>query len=123
MNKRIIAAALILTMLSGCVSMFGDSSDKITVHSNDPAATILVNGNEVGQGSVVYPLPRGKTAILTATKNGCADRSVPTDQSIDGLYWLNIFVWPGLVVDMATGAMKKADPTDYTVTPDCRKHA
>lgn len=103
--------------------MFGDSNDKITVHSNDPDANILVNGNEVGQGSVVYSLPRGNSAILTATKNGCADRSVPTNQSIDGLYWLNIFVWPGAIVDVATGVIHKADPTDYTVTPDCRKHA
>lgn len=124
MHKLTIAtAAIILMTLSGCVSMFGDSNDKITVRSNDPDANILVNGNEVGQGSVVYSLPRGKTAILTATKNGCADRSVPTEQSIDGLYWVNILVWPGLIVDVATGAAHKADPTDYTVTPDCRKHA
>lgn len=116
-----MSALLALILLSGCVSMFGDSNDKITVRSNDPDAEILVNGNDVGRGSVIYPLPRGKTVVLTATKKGCADRSLPTDHSIDGLYWVNIFVWPGAIVDLATGAMYKADPTDYVVTPDCRK--
>jgi hypothetical protein len=112
-----------MVMLSGCASMFGDSKDQVTIHSNDPDAKILVNGNEVGKGSAVYAMPRGKTAIITASKDGCSDRSIPTEQSIDGITWINIFVWPGFIVDAATGAMHKADPTDYTVTPDCRKQS
>ena len=122
MHKHTIVAALILITLSGCASMFSDNADKVTIRSNDADAKILVNGNEVGQGSAVYSLQRGKSAILTATKSGCSDRSVPTEQAIDGMFWLNILVWPGAIVDVATGAIHKADPTDYTVTPDCRKH-
>lgn len=123
MNKRIIAAALILTTLSGCASMSGDKADSVTIHSDVPDAKILVNGNEVGQGSVVYLMPRGnKSALLTASKSGCKDRSVQTQQSIDSVTWWDALFWPSFFFDAMTGAMYKTDPTDYTITPDCRKH-
>jgi hypothetical protein len=116
--KHVLLCALFL--LSGCASMFGDSTDQVTIHSNDPNAKLLVNGNEIGTGTAVYSVQRGKSVILTATEKGCADRSLPTEQSIDGITWLDIFFWPGFIVDAATGDMHKTDPTDYTVTPDCR---
>lgn len=120
MTRKILTFSAII-LLTGCATMFGDSADQITIHSNDPNAKILINGNEIGTGQATYSLPRGKTAIITATEPGCSDRSMPTDETIDGNTWLNILVWPGFLVDAATGNIHKAGTTDYTVTPDCHK--
>jgi hypothetical protein len=73
----------------------------------------------VGKGSAQYVLPRGKEATITASKAGCDDRSIQTEKRIVGATWLNIFFWPGFIVDVATGAIQKADPTTYTVSPQC----
>ena len=121
--KYVIAVAIsigTILPLSGCASIFGSSSDQITIQSNEPGAKIQVNGNEVGQGSAVYSLPRGNSAIVTASKKGCEPRSVPTGQSIDGVTWLDIFFFPAFLVDAATGKMHEADPTHYTVSPACK---
>jgi len=116
-----LAAVLCITLTSGCAAIFGDKSDQITIHSGDPAAKISVNGNQIGTGSAVYSVPAGKMANITASKPGCFDTTIQTDQSIRGATWLDILFWPGFIVDAATGDMHKTDPTDYVVTPNCNK--
>jgi hypothetical protein len=110
-----------LLALSACATMFGDSSDQLTIRSNDPAAKLIVNGNQVGTGSAVYSLRRGKEANITASKPGCSDTTISTDKSMVGAAWLNILFWPGFIVDAATGRMFEADPTSYTVNPNCQQ--
>lgn len=105
--------------LTGCASMFGDSNDLITVTSNEPEATILLNGNEIGTGKAQYTLPRGDAALITAKKEGCGERSTQTSRKIVGATWLNILFPIGFLVDAATGKMHKTEPTSYTVTPAC----
>lgn len=117
--KKILPIIVLSISLSGCATIFGDSKDLINVRSNDPAATILINGNEMGKGSAQYTVMRGKEATITATKKGCSDRSVQTEKSMVGATWLNILFWPGFIVDVATGSMQKTDPLDYTVSPSC----
>ena len=116
---NLTAIIVCLMSLSGCATIFGDSNDKITIHSNDPDAKILVNGNQIGTGNAVYSLPRGKTAILTASKKGCHDVSMPTDQVLAGATFVNLIFWPGYLIDAASGAIHKAGTLDYTLTPNC----
>jgi hypothetical protein len=118
---NLIGILLSLAMLSSCATIFGDNSDKITIHSKYPDAAILVNGNQVGTGSAVYDLPRGKTAVLTATKSGCSDISMSTDQTLAGITFVNLIFWPGYLIDAASGAIHKAGTLDYMLTPKCNK--
>ncbi len=117
--KKIVSVLVVSSLLSGCATIFGSSSDIITISSKDPAATILVNGNEVGNGSATYTLKRGKQAVITASKKGCQDRTVITDQSVAGAAFFNLIFVIGWLVDAVSGALYKADPTQYTVTPAC----
>ena len=116
-----LSVILVALFLSSCATIFSDKSDKITIHSKDPEARILVNGNEIGKGNAVYSLAKDKTAIITASKKGCSDMSVPTEQSINGVTFINLIFWPGYLIDAATGKIHKADPAEYTVTPNCEK--
>lgn len=119
----IISLGLVLGLSTGCASIFGDNNDQISIRSNDPQATLQVNGNNVGTGSAIYSVPHGQTTLITATKPGCEPRSVATSQTIRGATWLDIFFWPTFLIDAATGAMHKTDPDNYTVTPECPKKA
>lgn len=116
---KLVVSLVFAMTLAGCASIFGDSKDMLVINSSDPHATILVNGLEVGQGSAQYALPRGRDATIPASRKGCSDRSVQTEKRIVGATWLNIFFWPGFLIDIASGSMHKADPTHYTVTPKC----
>ena len=70
--------------IAGCATIFGDSNDIVTINSADPQAKLLIDGNEVGTGSAQYIMQRGDSAIITASKRGCADRSVRTQKKIVG---------------------------------------
>lgn len=117
MKKSLIFMLLFIS--SGCATIFGDSKDILNIRSVDPQARILVNGNEVGRGSASYALSRGRDATITASKKGCSERSVQTERKLVGATFLNIFFWPGFIIDVASGSMFKTSPTDYTVTPAC----
>lgn len=117
--RAVVLAGISTVSLTGCASMFGRSSDLVTIRSTDPEATILVNGNAIGTGTAQYKVKRGKDVTLTVSKTGCQERSVQTDTSLVGWTWLNIFFWPGFIVDAATGDMRRTDPTEYTLTPAC----
>jgi hypothetical protein len=116
--KNLCALGLILS-LSSCATMFGDSNDQINVRSDYKDAKLSINGNPVGKGQASYTLPRGDDALITASKKGCSDTTVPTSKKIVGAAFLNILFWPGFVVDAATGKLQKADPKDYKVNPMC----
>lgn len=118
MKKIILITSIILT-LSGCATLFGNNSDVLTIHSNEPTAKILVNGNQVGTGSATYTLVRPQTAIITASKPGCNDMSVPTGQAFNSTAALNTICILCWVVDAATGKIHLTEPTNYTVTPNC----
>ncbi len=119
--KKALSVVLCFGMLgsTGCGTLFGRSQDVVTIHSRDPEAAILVNGNEIGKGSATWPVKRGKNAIITASKKGCSDRTVVTEDSIAGAAYFNLLCLLCWIVDAATGKIRKTDPTDYTVTPAC----
>ena len=116
--KKLICL-LPLLVLPACATLFSDSNDLITIRSNDPAAKLMVNGNQVGIGSATYSLPRGRNATVTAAKAGCSDMTVSTEKSIVNTTWLNLLFWPGFIIDAANGKMFEADPKNYTVNPVC----
>jgi len=121
MKSKIIAIFLSTALLSACATLFGKDSDTLTIHSNDPQAKILVNGNQIGTGTATYTLVRPQTANITASKKGCNDMTVPTQQAFNPTAIINTICALCWLVDAATGKMHLTEPTDYTVTPNCDK--
>lgn len=116
MKKIVILIPLLLT---GCATMFAPSKDTVNINSTDKNTEILVDGQYVGTGNAHYEVQRGKSVTITAQKQGCAIGMVQTSKSIAGQTWINVLFWPGFIVDAATGAIQKTDPTTYTVNPNC----
>ena len=102
---------LILLLCSGCCSLFRSGSQSITVDSQPPGAKVKV-GEAIGTTPFTSIIPKGKEYVIVASFDG-SDQSQTLTRKVDGLYWVNILVWPGLIVDAVTGTMHEYDPTGY----------
>lgn len=94
--------------LSACSTIFGDNERDI--HINAP------KGAKVSVDNVVLPEKAPTTAtitnmwsptIITVQQPGCAAKSVTIRPEFQMIGILNILLWPGFIVDAATGDMMK----------------
>lgn len=83
----------------------------ITVNSKPEGAKVQL-GSLQGVTPYQVKLPKGKDYSITATYAG-KTQSTPLEKKVDGVFWINILVFPGLIIDAATGNMYKYDPTEY----------
>lgn len=117
--KKLSILLVLPFLLSGCATMFSDSKDVISITTNDKEASIMIDGQFVGKEKIQYIVPRGKSVVITANKNGCPSHVVQTTKSVNGMTFLNILFWPGFIVDAATGAIQKTDPLNYNISLNC----
>lgn len=76
MNKIIqsLTASVLLFPIAAC-SLLSPSKQTIKIVANDPNATIFVNGEPMGQGSVTATLKKSRSAAISAklgNKHGIA---------------------------------------------------
>jgi hypothetical protein len=119
LNKFIGMSVLICSLgLSGCATILTGSTDKVQVTSQEPGTEFSYNGIPFAKGeSASFELPRGMVASLQGSKAGCETTVITTSQTLNPVTFLNIINLFGFIVDSATGAMFKASPTNYAVTP------
>lgn len=113
MKKCTVIVVLFAVICSqGCCSLFKGGSELVSIDSNPQGAKVKV-GPYHGTTPYTVQIPRGKDYVITAEYNGKSE-VVSLNRSIQGLYWVNILLWPGLIVDAATGKMYNYDPTEYS---------
>ena len=103
---------IILVFIQGCCSIFNGGPQDITVNSIPQGAKVKI-GPYKGIAPYKVSIPKGKNYTITATYEN-ETKTESLHKSIDGIYWANILIWPGLIVDAATGKMYKYDPNKYT---------
>jgi len=108
----VLAAMLILNQ--GCCSIFTSGPQTISVDSKPEGAEVKI-GPYKGKTPYEVSIPRGKDYVILATYGG-ETQTLSLDKSIEGVYWINVLFWPGLIIDLATGKMFKYEPTDYEFT-------
>ena len=112
MKKSIVCVLLaIMLFTQGCCSIFTSGPQTVSVNSVPPGATVKIGPHE-GVTPYEVSLPRGKDYTITARYDG-KEKNQHLNRNIEGLYWVNILFWPGLIIDLATGNMYKYEPTDY----------
>lgn len=109
---------------TGCALMFHGKSDQIRMQSQSSDAVLYLDGVQIGKGTATATVQRGQKYTLTAKKNGCSDSSpLQTGSKFDEVSLLGILIDWGLIsillVDNLSGALWKADPLVYTVSPIC----
>lgn len=121
MNKSLLAAMPAL-FLSGCATIFSGSSDNVTFNSTPEGAKVEINGNSVGRTPVTVPIKRTLTPPQVQLKlDGYESRNVMVQNSFNGVSVLNIFFWPGFIIDAATGTLMKYDITTYNTELEAKE--
>lgn len=96
---------------SGCCSIFTSGPQTVSVESVPQGAKVKI-GQYKGVTPYQVSIPRGKDYVIEATYEG-KSQTATLHKSIEPVYWLNIIIWPGLIIDLATGQMFKYEPTQY----------
>lgn len=121
MRKSLLVATTCI-LLSGCATIFSGSSDNVTIKSVPDGAKVEINGNSVGRTPVTVPIKRSLTPPQVQLKlDGYDSKFVVLQNSFNALSILNVFFFPGFIVDAATGTLMKYDLTTYETELDPRK--
>ena len=112
-----ILSMLALVILTGCATIFTKSTDPITFTSIPEGAKVEVNGANVGRTPITVPIKRALTPPQVQLKlTGYETQQVLLQNSFNGVAILNIFFWPGFIVDAATGALMDYEIKSYETT-------
>lgn len=119
MNKKIVLAISCLSfvlLLPGCASIFGDNSKTVQVNSQPQNAQVLVNNMPMGTTPLCMSVPNTwSPTLLTFRKCGYADQCAQVNTAFQPVGILNIFFWPGFIIDAAAGNMMKVSPQSRNI--------
>ena len=117
--KAVVIAGCIIN-LGGCATMFGDKNKTISVTSSPSEAQVTYNGT--ARGITPYNLVLASSSSpggVTVSHKGCNPSTQQIQTSFQNIGILNIFFWPGFIIDAVTGDMMKITNTSMNFTLDC----
>lgn len=108
---KILTAAAILVVMSGCSTIFGDHASSVNVTSQPSGAQVFLDNQPVGrtpmQVEVGRPPVFGTSPQITVRRKGYDALSRRVSSSFQPVGILNIFFWPGFIIDAATSNTMK----------------
>lgn len=124
-----ISVLFAVMLLTGCASIFSGTKENFVIQSEDKESRLYVNEEYIGTGAGTITVSKKKLAddiTIRASKTGCQDTIRHVETKIDGVTFLGCLIDFCVVsvigVDwLATGAVREATQTSYTVTPICTK--
>ncbi len=116
MRTLAIACAFVL-FSSGCATLFSGTDEEITFNSSPSGADVVVDGIVVGTTPTTVEIDRPglEDQDVTIELEGYETRTFELDKEFNTISILNIFFWPGFVVDALTGALFRYDKDTYSV--------
>ena len=101
---------------SGCASIFSGTNDTITFDSNPKGAKVKVNGMQLGRTPVTVPVKRSLSAPqVQLSLDGYEPQYVMLQNTFNSVAFLDVFFWPGFIIDAATGSIMKYSIRNYEV--------
>lgn len=114
MNKLCLTTFLAASMLGGCATIFTPSHDPVTINSEPVGAVVYMDGARVGKTPTTLQVKRQLTPPRIELKSdGYYPQTVVLQNSFNAVALLDIFFWPGFIVDAATGTLMKASQNNY----------
>jgi PEGA domain-containing protein len=124
--KKIIIGLTIsssLLALSGCATIFGSNTRSVRIDSQPQGAAIYVDDQQCGVTPAVVTLPNyiygGKTIVLK--KDGYKTQSNQIITRFQPITLVNILIWPGFLIDAATGSFVKIDENSLVFNTTLQK--
>ena len=118
---------LSLLSLSGCATIFSGTTQTMNVKVVDTATNDTLPGascvaKEANGGTTALDMNSGSLTVtrgqgalnINCTKQGYRQLNTMVGESFNGVSLINILFWPGFLVDVGTGAIKKY-PSHYVV--------
>ncbi len=118
MRKRARLLALVTTAAiapTGCATILSGTNQTVTFNSYPPGAHVQA-GRYTGTTPVTLSLPKGRDYAVQVSQ-GPDKRVIPLTRTLDPLTLLNLIppLWPGFIVDAASGAITKYEPDVVSV--------
>ncbi len=117
--KKVMFLSAAMTLLSGCASVAGDNSKVVQVNSKPAGAKVYVNN--VPMGTTPTQISVNNTwspTLLTLKKKGYEDTNAQVNTAFQPIGILNVFFWPGFIVDAASGNMMKVAPDSRVINAE-----
>ncbi|MFC1462041.1 PEGA domain-containing protein [Verrucomicrobiota bacterium] len=111
----LIVVAVVALFGSGCASILSTSRQKLKISTTPPGAKISINGKTKGVTPAVVKVKRADMQKITMVAAGYDTHEVVLDQYMNWLTWGNVIFFPGIFVDMGTGAAVKHVPSTIDV--------
>ena len=107
MRRYAVAMGLGLFIGTGCTTMLAPNPQPVTVNSSPSGAVVLVNNAPSGQTPTTINLDKKLVYTVEVQKAGHAPYQQLLTKTVDPLFFLNILLLPGFLVDLATGTWQK----------------
>jgi len=119
--QRFILMVFVL-LLTGCSSIFGDNNKTVNVNSHPQNAQIFLDNRPVGATPTTITIPSTwSPTVLTLKKPGYAEQTATVSTAFQPVGALNIFFWPGFVIDAISGDMMKIRPESRSISVNLAK--
>ncbi len=121
--KKMLNSALSIAIitLSGCASIAGDNNKVVHVNSKPEGAQVFVNNVPQGNTPTQISVNTWSPTLLTLKKSGYRDTHTQVNTAFQPIGILNIFFWPGFIIDAATGNMMKVAPESRVINAELSK--
>lgn len=119
LQSRLIMALVLgfsLTSMTGCATLFGNSKKTINVTSDPSGATVLLNGNQIGETPLAYRIPDDKMShpgMLTIKKNGYEPTTMQISSKFQLIAILNLGIIVYWAIDYIAGNLYTLEKTQY----------
>ncbi len=115
----ILILVVMSTVLTSCATLLTGSTQTVQIVSREENTEIYVNEQYVGDDHVTVILQKNRNYVARGEKQGCKDITAAFSKDISPVTILNLFFWPGFIVDGVTGSWYSFQQSVYTVTPRC----
>lgn len=104
-------------LLAGCATLLSGSSDEIGFTSEPPGAEVVIDDVVVGETPTTVEVDRPglEDQQVTVRIDGFEPRTFELQKQFNGTAVLNIFFWPGFIIDALAGPLFQYDKTAYSV--------
>lgn len=111
---KLSAIVFLFAVITGCASIAGDNSRRVSVNSHPQGAAIYVDNQRYGTTPAIITLPSyiygGKS--VTLKKPGYQDNTMIVNSKFQPVAILDIFAPITFLIDGATGNLVKIDPAN-----------
>lgn len=114
-SVRVVA---VLSMLCGCATIIGGTSQTMSFTSTPPEATVSIAGRVIGKTPITTQIKKDSGDAVTFEKDGYKPITMHMEQGLEDWFWGNILLGGliGTTVDVASGGIHEYEQTSYLVT-------